>query len=101
MNRLLSVGAAAVMAGGLSVASIAPAEAAHFRPWWPIGIGIAAGVTGFVVGETLAHEFPVTWHGTRLDWTSHANRCDARFRTYDRLSDTYVGYDGQRHLCRI
>jgi len=31
----------------------------------------------------------------------HIARCEARFRSYDRWSDTYLGYDGKRHLCRL
>jgi hypothetical protein len=31
----------------------------------------------------------------------HIARCEARFRSYDRRSDTYLGYDGERHRCRL
>ena len=27
-------------------------------------------------------------------------RCEARYRSYDRSSDTYMGFDGDRHRCR-
>lgn len=28
-------------------------------------------------------------------------RCEARYRSYDRFSDTYMGFDGDRHRCRL
>jgi hypothetical protein len=33
--------------------------------------------------------------------TSHRAACDARFRSYDWHSDTYMGFDGKRHSCRL
>jgi hypothetical protein len=32
---------------------------------------------------------------------SHVARCEARYRSYDRTTDTYLGYDGQRHYCQL
>ncbi len=32
---------------------------------------------------------------------SHVAACEHRFRSYDRSSDTYLGYDGKRHYCRL
>jgi len=32
---------------------------------------------------------------------SHVARCEARYRSYDPGSDTYMGYDGERHYCRL
>ena len=32
---------------------------------------------------------------------SHVAACQRRFRSYDVSSDTYLGYDGQRHYCRL
>lgn len=32
---------------------------------------------------------------------SHVARCEARFRSYDWRTDTYLGYDGDRHRCRL
>ncbi|WP_245451785.1 BA14K family protein [Mesorhizobium waimense] len=31
----------------------------------------------------------------------HVRRCLARYASYDPYSDTYVGYDGYRHYCRL
>jgi hypothetical protein len=32
---------------------------------------------------------------------SHAEACDARYRSYDEGSDTFMGYDGLRHRCML
>jgi hypothetical protein len=32
---------------------------------------------------------------------SHVAACDARYRSYDPGSDTFMGHDGQRHYCRL
>ena len=31
----------------------------------------------------------------------HVRRCFDRYSSYDPDSDTYVGYDGYRHYCRL
>jgi len=31
---------------------------------------------------------------------SHVTACEARYRSYDPRSDTFLGYDGYRHYCR-
>ena len=33
--------------------------------------------------------------------SSHVARCEARFQSYDRSSDTYLGFDGDRHRCEL
>ncbi len=33
--------------------------------------------------------------------TTHGVACEARYRSYDWQSDTYMGFDGQRHYCRL
>lgn len=33
--------------------------------------------------------------------SSHIQRCEDRFRSYDRRTDTYLGYDGDRHYCTL
>ena len=34
-------------------------------------------------------------------WGRHVDRCYARYRTYDHRSDTYIGFDGFPHCCRL
>lgn len=76
-------------AGGLS-----PAEAAAI-----------AGVGGLIVGGLIvgsAHRHHGHHHvGGGYGWNAHVARCAARYRSYDPYSDTYLGYDGYRHYCRL
>ena len=40
--------------------------------------------------------------GTRSrGWSSHVARCEARYRSYDHRSDTFLGFDGDRHRCTL
>jgi hypothetical protein len=32
---------------------------------------------------------------------SHIDRCEARYRSYDAETDTFLGYDGERHYCNL
>jgi len=31
----------------------------------------------------------------------HVERCDARYRSYDHRTDTFVGYDCDEHYCQL
>jgi len=33
--------------------------------------------------------------------SSHVQACENRYRSYDRATDTFLGYDGWRHYCRL
>jgi hypothetical protein len=33
--------------------------------------------------------------------SGHVTRCEARFHSYSRASDTYLGNDGERHACNL
>lgn len=33
--------------------------------------------------------------------TAHRARCEARYRSYDWRTDTFIGADGRRHRCRL
>ncbi|MDX6806865.1 BA14K family protein [Terrihabitans rhizophilus] len=54
------------------------------------GVAIAAGVLGLAAGAAIA--------SSANAGSSHAY-CESRFRSYDRRSRTYLGYDGRRHSC--
>lgn len=61
------------------------------------------GITGLIIGATIAGGgSPVydDYHGVS-SWERHVQRCYARYRSYDYHSDTYVGYDGYEHRCRL
>ena len=63
-------------------------------------IGIAAGVGGFVLGSLLSQQ-PRTVY-VEEDYDSiHIRRCYARYASYDAGSNTYIGYDGYPHYCRL
>jgi hypothetical protein len=71
----------------------------HYRDWYrhhrhEFGPeDAAAAIFGFVAGAANA----IAGGGV----TSHRAACDARFRSYDWHSDTYMGFDGERHSCRL
>lgn len=58
--------------------------------------GLAAGA---LLGGTLAPTLGARSAGR--DVTAHVQRCLARYRSYDPATNTYLGYDGLRHPCRL
>jgi hypothetical protein len=54
-----------------------------------------AGIFGFALGSMIGGTIE---HGGR---TGHVAACEDHFRSYDRRTDTYLGYDGARHYCRL
>ncbi len=53
-----------------------------------------AGVFGFAAG-VIAGSVNGAANG------SHVAACEDRYRSYDRRSDTYLGFDGIRHDCML
>lgn len=41
------------------------------------------------------------WRGDERGWRMHVRRCFRNYRSYDPHSDTYIGYDGRPHRCRL
>lgn len=67
---------------------------------------IATGLFGFtfgaIVGSAIANSRDDDDDGFYIsDYDEHVERCYARFRSYDEETDTYLGYDGDRHRCRL
>jgi BA14K-like protein len=60
----------------------------HDYGWGP---AVGAGIAGLVLGGALAAEAQAS--ADAIDW------CDQRYRSYDRRTQTYLGYDGYRHSC--
>ena len=87
--------AAATLAG-----TIQPSAAHGHHHHREIGIGIAAGVGGFVLGSLLSQQ-PRPVYVEDYGESRHVRSCLARYASYDPYSDTYVGYDGYRHYCRL
>jgi BA14K-like protein len=63
-----------------------------------IGVGIGIGILGAILNNAIQEE-----NNNNFDDFGPRNRgvayCMRRFRSYDRESQTYLGYDGQRHYC--
>ena len=51
------------------------------------------------VPEPVYYQAAPRYGVTRANVRSHAAACEARYRTYDPRSDTFVGNDGYRHHC--
>lgn len=72
-----------------------------YRPYYGgFGWGVGSGLFGFALGAALANSYNNRSYsyGGR-DW--HVARCEARYRSYDAGTDTFLGYDGQYHRCRL
>jgi hypothetical protein len=57
------------------------------------GSNIAAGIIGLAVGAAIS--------GNRGYGTDHVRACQNRYRSYNVRTDTFLGYDGFRHACRL
>lgn len=57
------------------------------------GAAAAAGIIGLAVGAMVA--------GQAARGDGHVARCLNRYRSYDPDTDTYRGYDGRLHRCRL
>ena len=68
-------------------------------------VAAIAGVGGFILGAAIANSNrgPEYYedHSYGGSWEVHVNRCYARYKTYDHRTDTFVGYDGYEHRCRL
>ena len=77
-----------------------PPRGAYYRPaprhWRDArpdpGAAIAAGIIGLAAGAIIAGS---------ASQNRHVQRCLNTYRSYDPSSDTYVGRDGRRRLCRL
>ena len=56
------------------------------------GGSLAAGLFGFAVGAALTGS---------PGYSSHVRACENRYHSYNARTDTFLGYDGWRHLCRL
>jgi hypothetical protein len=73
------------------------------------GYGLGAGILGFGLGLGLANGYTNYYrnyndgygYGYDSYGYDHVARCEARFRSYDASTDTYLGYDGYHHRCPL
>jgi hypothetical protein len=66
-------------------------------------VAAIAGVGGLVLGLGIANASRGPYYDGYYggSWESHVDRCYNRYRTYDHRTDTYIGYDGYPHRCRL
>ena len=62
------------------------------------GAAAAAGFLGLAIGAMAAG---AASRGAVVYDDDHVERCLRRYRSYDPSSDTYRGYDGRLHRCRL
>lgn len=71
----------------------------------PIATGIFGLAFGAILGGALASgNNNNNNNGDRVVGrasSSHVDACYARYRSYDERTDTFMGYDGVRHLCNL
>lgn len=77
-------------------------DRSHYRDWYTshrhmrgFDPGVA-GIFGFVAGAMAGAAA-----SSARNSNSHVAACEARYRSYDVRSDTYLGYDGVRHRCNL
>lgn len=63
------------------------------------GDAVAAGIFGLAIGAIV--NGAINNNSGRNLGSSHVQRCEARYQSYDRRSDTFLGYDGRRHDCNL
>ena len=63
------------------------------------GFPFAAGIVGFALGSALANSYSAPRYYGGGD--SQDAYCARKYRSYDPYSNTFMGYDGRRHYCRI
>jgi hypothetical protein len=98
VNKFIAIAAAGVVAIVASVSMTAPSSA--FYP----GAGLAAGFVGFALGAAVADSADRDY-GNRYDrgygYRDHVEACEDAYQSYDPRTDTYMGYDGYAHVCRL
>jgi len=65
------------------------------------GAAIAAGVVGLALGAAAAQSANQrAYAGSESGDRAWFESCSRRYRSFDPASGTYLGFDGNRHLCR-
>lgn len=125
MKKFLSTAMAAAIAVSGTLAFTGDAEARQRHHHHNNnGDEIAAGILGFALGAVVAgaasnyyaprrdyyyaapRPYPRRYYAPRASYyadpaAAHIARCEARYRSYDRYSDTFIGRDGRRYYCNL
>jgi hypothetical protein len=103
-KRILISGIAAAIVAGAVLGTAQQSSAGSLSPGEAAAI---AGIGGFIIGATIANSQPA-YHGhysggyqPANSWEAHVARCYAQYRSYDHRTDTYRGFDGHYHYCRL
>jgi hypothetical protein len=101
-HKFLSGVVAVTLAAGSVAGSVQQSEASGLSP---AEAALIAGTAGFFVGTAVGHghrgHHEYRHHHRRNSWERHVRRCYAHYRTYSEYTDTYRGYDGNDHYCRL
>jgi hypothetical protein len=62
-------------------------------------LGIAAAIVSVVVLSQAARSNGYTERRYRFSGSSAAQHCADTYRSFDWDTGTYMGYDGERHVC--
>jgi hypothetical protein len=76
----------------------------NYRNWYrwnqPNLGNVAAGIFGFAVGAAIVGS--MNRNVDRYDgFDGHVAACEARYRSYNAETDTFLGYDGRHHRCNL
>jgi hypothetical protein len=123
MKNIIKVIGTAALALAVGVAAVAPADAAppwimnhhayhrHFAHnygyrgysygpgYYGYGYGYDPGAA--IVGGLVGGVFGALADRALSGGGSHVARCEAHYRSYVRATNTYTGYDGAQHICRL
>jgi len=64
-----------------------------------LALGLFGFATGAIVGSQLRGGYGGYGGASCGAYDAHDAACDRRFRSYDWCSNTFLGYDGDRHYC--
>ncbi|HQZ11476.1 MAG TPA: BA14K family protein [Devosia sp.] len=110
MKKLLALAATALVSVALALPAATPAAAQGFSFGWSVGPGYMGynqnyRPWGYYGGPRVRSGISIGVGGVRVrgssSWSYHVARCEARYRSYDSRSDTYLGFDGNYHRCRL
>lgn len=62
------------------------------------GGNVVAGLFGLAIGTAVGSALE---NGADSGDGAHIRACQSAYRSYDARTDTYLGYDGARHLCQV
>lgn len=64
----------------------------------------AAAIAGLALGAIIVGSTQNRYRNDGYSYRrglSHVERCERRYRSYDRRTDTFIGYDGREYYCNL